>query len=34
VAAFRRMADRDLRDMGLSRLDVEAISDSVYRLEM
>jgi len=34
VAALRRMADRDLRDMGLSRLDVEAISDGVYRLEM
>ena len=34
VAALRRMADRDLRDMGLSRLDVEAISEGAYRHEM
>jgi uncharacterized protein YjiS (DUF1127 family) len=34
VAVLRRMTDRDLRDLGLSRLDVEAISDGVYRLEI
>jgi uncharacterized protein YjiS (DUF1127 family) len=34
VAALRLMTDRDLRDMGLSRLDVEAISEGAYRREM
>ena len=34
VAALRFMTDRDLRDMGLSRLDVEAISEGAYRHEM
>jgi uncharacterized protein YjiS (DUF1127 family) len=33
VAALRLMADRDLRDMGLSRLDVEVISGGTYRFE-
>ena len=34
VAALRFMTDHDLRDMGLSRLDVEAISEGAYRHEM
>jgi uncharacterized protein YjiS (DUF1127 family) len=34
VAALRLMTDHNLRDMGLSRLDVEAISEGAYRLEM
>jgi uncharacterized protein YjiS (DUF1127 family) len=34
VAALRRMTDRDLRDMGLSHLDVEVISDGIYHLKM
>jgi uncharacterized protein YjiS (DUF1127 family) len=33
AAALRLMTDRDLRDMGLSRLDVEAISGGAYRCE-
>jgi uncharacterized protein YjiS (DUF1127 family) len=33
VAALRLMTDYDLRDMGLSRLDVEAISKGAYRRE-
>jgi uncharacterized protein YjiS (DUF1127 family) len=33
VAALRRMTDRDLRDMGLSRLDLEAISAGAYRFK-
>jgi uncharacterized protein YjiS (DUF1127 family) len=33
VAALRLMTGRDLRDMGLSRLDVEAISGGAYHFE-
>jgi uncharacterized protein YjiS (DUF1127 family) len=34
VAALCLMTEHDLRDMGLNRLDVEAISKGVYRLDM
>jgi uncharacterized protein YjiS (DUF1127 family) len=34
VAALRLMTERDLRDMGLSRFDVEAISGGAYRFEI
>jgi uncharacterized protein YjiS (DUF1127 family) len=34
VAALRLMMDHDLRDMGLSRLDVEVICEGAYRREM
>jgi uncharacterized protein YjiS (DUF1127 family) len=34
VAALRLMTDHDLRDMGLSRLDVEVICEGAYRREM
>ena len=34
VAALRLMTDHNLRDLGLSRLDVEAISEGAHRLEI
>jgi uncharacterized protein YjiS (DUF1127 family) len=34
VAALRLMTDHNLRDLGLSRLDVEAILEGAYRLEI
>jgi uncharacterized protein YjiS (DUF1127 family) len=34
VAALRFMTDHDLRDMGLSRLDLEVISEGAYRREV
>lgn len=33
VAALRLMTDHNLRDMGLSRLDLEVISEGAYRRE-
>jgi uncharacterized protein YjiS (DUF1127 family) len=34
LAALRLMTERDLRDMGLSRFDVEVISEGAYRFEI